>query len=219
MPVLHPNLTSHYFIFLSLFLCRASIVQKRIIYFQDEGSLTKRMCEKGRLKLNNLSDLFFLPSPWDSIPTDFSYLFPFFILNFDAAAFLSGVSGCAWHWMPHWATNQTYHLHFPHAPLFPSRQLHTFSNYPSLVRWAPLSCPPYNNEQSLHAYLTIVSLALFFTFPSSLLISVQSPCMEMLQTGRCLTAVPVEQQNTESPSMGTGQRRFMRKIILVSTIS
>uniref|UniRef100_A0A8C5DTD9 Spondin-1 n=1 Tax=Gouania willdenowi TaxID=441366 RepID=A0A8C5DTD9_GOUWI len=29
-------------------LLKASIVQKRIIYFQDEGSLTKRMCEKGR---------------------------------------------------------------------------------------------------------------------------------------------------------------------------
>ncbi|TWW68155.1 Spondin-1 F-spondin, partial [Takifugu flavidus] len=28
---------------------RASIVQKRIIYFQDEGSLTKRMCEKESL--------------------------------------------------------------------------------------------------------------------------------------------------------------------------
>ncbi|CDQ76714.1 unnamed protein product [Oncorhynchus mykiss] len=27
-------------------LCRASIVQKRIIYFQDEGSLTVRLCEK-----------------------------------------------------------------------------------------------------------------------------------------------------------------------------
>ncbi|KAJ8349301.1 hypothetical protein SKAU_G00244310 [Synaphobranchus kaupii] len=25
---------------------RVSIVQKRIIYFQDEGSLTKRMCER-----------------------------------------------------------------------------------------------------------------------------------------------------------------------------
>ena len=28
-------------------LSRASIVQKRIIYFQDEGSLTIRLCEKG----------------------------------------------------------------------------------------------------------------------------------------------------------------------------
>ncbi|KAK7833380.1 hypothetical protein U0070_017379 [Myodes glareolus] len=26
--------------------CRASIVQKRIIYFQDEGSLTKKLCEQ-----------------------------------------------------------------------------------------------------------------------------------------------------------------------------
>lgn len=32
---------------LSLSLGRASIVQKRIIYFQDEGSLTIRLCEKG----------------------------------------------------------------------------------------------------------------------------------------------------------------------------
>ncbi|CDQ98324.1 unnamed protein product [Oncorhynchus mykiss] len=31
---------------LFLLLCRASIVQKRIIYFQDEGSLTVRLCEK-----------------------------------------------------------------------------------------------------------------------------------------------------------------------------
>lgn len=41
-----------------LSLCRASIVQKRIIYFQDEGPLTRRMCEKGRLLyrhgMNNL---------------------------------------------------------------------------------------------------------------------------------------------------------------------
>lgn len=35
---------------LSLIMClsRASIVQKRIIYFQDEGSLTVRLCEKGK---------------------------------------------------------------------------------------------------------------------------------------------------------------------------
>ncbi|MEQ2197770.1 Spondin-1, partial [Xenoophorus captivus] len=31
------------------FLCRASIVQKKIIFFQDEGALTKRMCEKESL--------------------------------------------------------------------------------------------------------------------------------------------------------------------------
>lgn len=39
------------FIFLltgSLCVSRASIVQKRIIYFQDEGSLTIRLCEKGK---------------------------------------------------------------------------------------------------------------------------------------------------------------------------
>lgn len=37
------------FPFPTIFLClsRASIVQKRIIYFQDEGSLTIRLCEKG----------------------------------------------------------------------------------------------------------------------------------------------------------------------------
>lgn len=32
---------------LCLCLSRASIVQKRVIYFQDEGSLTIRLCEKG----------------------------------------------------------------------------------------------------------------------------------------------------------------------------
>lgn len=32
---------------LRLCLSRASIVQKRVIYFQDEGSLTIRLCEKG----------------------------------------------------------------------------------------------------------------------------------------------------------------------------
>lgn len=31
----------------SVCVSRASIVQKRIIYFQDEGSLTIRLCEKG----------------------------------------------------------------------------------------------------------------------------------------------------------------------------
>jgi len=31
-------------------LYRASIVQKRIIYFQDEGSLTKKICEQGKVK-------------------------------------------------------------------------------------------------------------------------------------------------------------------------
>ena len=43
----HPHCLHLFF----LSLCRASIVQKRIIYFQDEGSLTTRMCEKGRLLL------------------------------------------------------------------------------------------------------------------------------------------------------------------------
>lgn len=33
---------------LVFFLHRASIVQKRIIYFQDEGSLTKKLCEQGK---------------------------------------------------------------------------------------------------------------------------------------------------------------------------
>lgn len=35
---------SHY---MSLCVSRASIVQKRVIYFQDEGSLTVQLCEKG----------------------------------------------------------------------------------------------------------------------------------------------------------------------------
>lgn len=30
-----------------LCVCRASIVQKRVIFFQDQGSLTIRLCEKG----------------------------------------------------------------------------------------------------------------------------------------------------------------------------
>lgn len=50
MPCLQPSPTfapSHDFTFPSLCLSRASIVQKRIIYFQDEGSLTIRLCEKG----------------------------------------------------------------------------------------------------------------------------------------------------------------------------
>lgn len=50
--------TPHCFHVFLLSLCRASIVQKRIIYFQDEGPLTRRMCEKGRLLyrhgMNNL---------------------------------------------------------------------------------------------------------------------------------------------------------------------
>lgn len=41
------NFTPQWFHLFPFPLCRASIVQKRIIYFQDEGSLTKRMCEKG----------------------------------------------------------------------------------------------------------------------------------------------------------------------------
>lgn len=181
MSLLHPNLTTHSFIFLLFFLCRASIVQKRIIYFQDEGSLTKRMCEKGRfllLTLNNWPNFLFLQSPcWQPTNLFLSLLFSF-ILDFDAAAFLYGVIlwhvndckwvwsfGCAWHWMPHWATDQTYHashLPFPHAPLSSSLQLPTFLNYLSLVWWAPLSCPPYNNEQFLYAYLMVVS---FFLSP------------------------------------------------------
>lgn len=39
--------TTFPFFTVSLCLSRASIVQKRIIYFQDEGSLTIRLCEKG----------------------------------------------------------------------------------------------------------------------------------------------------------------------------
>lgn len=62
MPFLHPSdyptFSPIFFVsFLNFFrfppppvspcLSRASIVQKRIIYFQDEGSLTIRLCEKG----------------------------------------------------------------------------------------------------------------------------------------------------------------------------
>lgn len=49
------NFTSHCLHFFLFSLCRASIVQKRIIYFQDEGLLTKRMCEKGRRLLLTLN--------------------------------------------------------------------------------------------------------------------------------------------------------------------
>lgn len=104
MPVhgAHPSLASHWFFFLLLFLCRASIVQKRIIYFQDEGSLTKRMCEKGRLcywhEINNLTDFLFLSSISLLVvsPLRVSFLPIFFysisfILDFDAATFFCGV--------------------------------------------------------------------------------------------------------------------------------
>lgn len=70
------------------FLCRASIVQKRIIYFQDEGSLTKRMCEKGRLLLltwNKKCTMNFLSlqSPcWYSISLPTDSLFFFFLVFF-----------------------------------------------------------------------------------------------------------------------------------------
>lgn len=45
--VFNCNLIMHCVILVYLFY-RASIVQKKIIYFQDEGSLTKRMCEPGK---------------------------------------------------------------------------------------------------------------------------------------------------------------------------
>lgn len=44
------------------FFCvsRASIVQKRVIYFQDEGSLTIPLCEKGNSVLLPLFSLSYL---------------------------------------------------------------------------------------------------------------------------------------------------------------
>lgn len=103
-------------------------------------------------------------------------------------------------------------------PLSSSPRLPTFLNHPSPVWWAPLSSAPYTNEQSLYACLMVFCISLSVV-PSSPLIPVQNPCMETLQINLCSTAVPVEQPSTESPSMGTGQRRFIPKTIHVSTNS
>uniref|UniRef100_A0A8C5MSR1 Spondin-1 n=1 Tax=Leptobrachium leishanense TaxID=445787 RepID=A0A8C5MSR1_9ANUR len=46
-PVAVTESTPRFSLILVFFFHRASIVQKKIIYFQDEGSLTKRMCEPG----------------------------------------------------------------------------------------------------------------------------------------------------------------------------
>lgn len=115
-------------------------------------------------------------------------------------------------------------LPFSHVtPLSSSLWLPTFLNHPSPVWWAPLSSAPYTNEQSLYAYLMVFCIFLSgsFTFPllSPPLISVQNHCMETLQKNLCSTVVPVEQQSTGSPSLGTGQRRFIPKTIHVSTNS
>lgn len=76
-------------------------MQKRIINFQDEGSLTKRMCEKGRLLLLTWNKSFtmnflFLQSP---LIVSFFCLSSFsqisFVLDFDAELFLCAV--VLWH--------------------------------------------------------------------------------------------------------------------------
>lgn len=71
--VIHPMQffhLSHYptLFFTSSPLSRASIVQKRVIYFQDEGSLTIRLCEKGNVSCPS-SALFILDRPsWCHYP-------------------------------------------------------------------------------------------------------------------------------------------------------
>lgn len=191
--------------------------------------------------------LFFQSPCWYSIllPTDlFFHLSSFtlfsFILDFDAGTFLSALM--LWHvndckWVQPLAVHDTgchteqqikrtvlHILLFSHAPLLSSSlRLPTFLNHPSPVWWAPLSSAPYTNEQSLYASLMVfcISHSGPFTFPllSPPLISVQNPCMETLQINLCSTVVPVEQQSIGSPSMGTGQRRFIPKTIHVSTNS
>lgn len=53
----------------SLCLCRASIVQKKVIYFQDEGSLTIRLCEKGNSSCPSSPHAFILDrSSWRHYP-------------------------------------------------------------------------------------------------------------------------------------------------------
>lgn len=76
---------------------RASIVQKRIIYFQDEGTLTKKMCEKGRISCQLLSASVYLRE---------STLVPRFTLLRSRFWWWStqplglGVDDCNWDW-PH----------------------------------------------------------------------------------------------------------------------
>lgn len=137
---------------------------------------------------------------------------------------MSVTPGCAWHWMPHWATDQKpCAAHPPCFSLMPFffRWLPTFLNQPSPIWWEPLLSTPYTNEPSPYDCFMVVCISDFGSFSFSLLsppfISLQNPCMETLQKNLCLTAVPVEQQSTESPSMGTGQRRFIPKTTHVST--
>lgn len=87
-----------------------------------------------------------------------------------------------------------------------------FSELPiSCVMGTALILFRYINEKYLYAILW--SFAFFII--SSLFISQQNHCMEMLQINLCLTVVPVEQQSTESPSLETGRRRLTPKIIHV----
>lgn len=76
----------------------------------------------------------------------------------------------------------------------------------------------YDRHPSLLLFILISNLTLCDLFFFSPITSVQNPCMEILLINHCLTVVPVERQSTESPSMGTGQRRFTPKTIPVSTI-
>lgn len=65
----YPHNAHSYYPNVSLCLCRASIVQKKVIYFQDEGSLTIRLCEKGNSSCPSSPHAFILDrSSWRHYP-------------------------------------------------------------------------------------------------------------------------------------------------------
>lgn len=79
----------------SLCLSRASIVQKRVIYFQDEGSLTIRLCEKGNdscpssphLLISVASCSSFHPSPLITVPLSLSLFLSHFFSPLETEQF------------------------------------------------------------------------------------------------------------------------------------
>lgn len=70
---------------LRLCLSRASIVQKRVIYFQDEGSLTIRLCEKGNDSCPSSPHLRWQLLIFSSLATHHSAIVP---ITFPIAIFL-----------------------------------------------------------------------------------------------------------------------------------
>lgn len=77
---------------------------------------------------------------------------------------------------------------------------------------------PYSENRSLCLSLTFLCFSpciLYFLLFT--LIPVQNPCMEMAQINFSQIVVPVGQRSIESPSLETGQRRFIPKTIPVST--